>query len=493
MEKELLSGKNMIQLNRPSLFKNSNFYSGEWRTVSKTIPVFDPATGEKIGEVPDLPREEVRKALEFAAKSQKDWAKTIPKQRARFLRDWADLMIQNKEDLAKIMTWEQGKPLVESRGEIDYAASYLEWFSEEAKRAYGDLIPTHRKELRLMAWKEPVGVTGILTPWNFPSSMITRKIGPALAAGCVVISKPSELTPYSAIALAVLAEEAGIPSGVFQVVTGQPEPIADEFLENKIVRKISFTGSTRVGKILLEKSANQVKRISLELGGNAPFIVFADTNIKEAIRGAIVSKFRNAGQTCVCTNRFLVEEKIAEEFAHGLAEEVSRFKVGNGFEEGVNIGPLIHSNAVKKVDSHLKDAIEKGGKLLIGGKPHSLGANFYEPSVLSGISEKSLCFQEETFGPLAPIKSFKTEEEALQIANASDVGLASYVYTNDPARIWRISEALEAGMVSVNEGILSSEQVPFGGVKESGMGREGSKYGIEEYQEIKYICWGGQS
>ncbi|TGK07242.1 NAD-dependent succinate-semialdehyde dehydrogenase [Leptospira semungkisensis] len=484
---------NPPNLAQASLFRNCNFYLGHWKDFSKMIPVYDPSSNQEIGSVPDLPAEEIRAAILFAEKEQRSWAKTLPKERAKYLRNWANLMIQNREDLAKIMTWEQGKPLAESRGEIDYAASYLEWFAEEAKRTYGDIIPTHRKELRLLSWKEPIGVTGILTPWNFPSSMITRKVGPALAAGCVVISKPSELTPYSAIALAVLAQEAGLPPGVFQVVTGRPETIADEFLDNPGVKKISFTGSTRVGKILLEKSAKQIKRISLELGGNAPFIVFADANLKEAVKGAIASKFRNTGQTCVCANRFLVEEKVADEFATMLAEEVSKFKVGNGFEEGVNQGPLIHSAALHKVDSHVKDALQKGGKLRIGGKPHSLGGSFYEPTVLTNVTEDSLCFQEETFGPLAPIHSFKTEEEALRIANATSVGLASYMYTNDPARIWRMTESIEAGMVAVNEGILSTEQVPFGGVKESGIGREGSKYGIEEYQEIKYICWGGQS
>ncbi|TGK01566.1 NAD-dependent succinate-semialdehyde dehydrogenase [Leptospira langatensis] len=483
---------NPLNLAQASLFRNSNFYSGQWKDFSNTISVQDPSNGKEIGAIPDLTAEEVRSAIQFAEKAQKTWSKTLPKERAKYLRNWANLMLQNREDLAKIMTLEQGKPLSESRGEIDYAASYLEWFAEEAKRTYGDIIPTHRKELRLLSWKEPIGVTGILTPWNFPSSMITRKVGPALAAGCVVISKPSELTPYSAIALAVLAQEAGLPPGVFQVVTGRPEVIADEFLDNPSVKKISFTGSTRVGKILLERSAKQIKRISLELGGNAPFIVFADANLQEAVKGAIASKFRNTGQTCVCANRFLVEEKIADEFASKLSEEVSKFKVGNGFEEGVNQGPLIHSASLHKVDSHVKDALQKGGRLWVGGKSHSLGGNFYEPTVISNVSETSICFQEETFGPLAPIRSFKTEEEALQIANATSVGLASYLYTNEPARIWRMTESIEAGMVAVNEGILSTEQVPFGGVKESGIGREGSKYGIEAYQEIKYICWGGQ-
>ncbi|MFB5650819.1 NAD-dependent succinate-semialdehyde dehydrogenase [Leptospira wolffii] len=484
---------NTPSLANSSLFRTSAYYSGHWKSFSKEIEVTDPATGERIGSIPDLPREEVRSAIRFAEKEQAIWSKIVPKQRARLLRNWADLMTHNKEDLAKIMTWEQGKPLAESRGEIDYAASYLEWFSEEAKRTYGDLIPTHRSDLRLMAWKEPIGVSGILTPWNFPSSMITRKIGPALAAGCVVISKPSELTPFSALALAVLAQEAGIPPGVFQVVTGMPEPIADEFLENPSVKKISFTGSTRVGKILLEKAAKQIKRVSLELGGNAPFIVFEDCDLEAAIKGAIASKFRNTGQTCVCTNRFLVEESIAEAFATSLQEEVSKFKVGNGFSEGINQGPLIHAAALKKVDAHVKDAISKGGKVLLGGKPHSLGGSFYEPTVIMNVSEDSLCFQEETFGPVAPIRTFKTEEEALRIANGVSVGLASYLYSNDPARIWRVCESLEAGMVAVNEGILSTEQVPFGGVKESGLGREGSKYGIEEYQEIKYVCWGGHA
>lgn len=483
---------NTPSLANSSLFRNCNYYLGHWKSFREEIAVEDPATGEKIGMVPNLDREEVRLAIDFASVEQKRWAKTLPKERAKYLRTWADLMIRNKEDLAKIMTWEQGKPLTEAIGEIEYAASYLEWFAEEAKRTYGDIIPSHRSELRLLAWKEPVGVTGILTPWNFPSSMITRKIGPALAAGCVVISKPSELTPYSAIALAVLAQEAGLPAGVFQIVTGMPEPIADEFLENSKVKKISFTGSTRVGKILLEKASRQIKRISLELGGNAPFIVFDDADPKEAVKGAIASKFRNTGQTCVCANRFLVQEGIAQEFSALLSEEVSKFRVGNGFLDGVNQGPLIHSAAVKKVKAHVEDAIQKGGKLLLGGNHHELGGNFFQPTIVTNVSENSLCFQEETFGPLAPIRIFRTEEEALGIANGVSVGLASYFYSNDPARIWRVSESIEAGMVAVNEGILSTEQVPFGGVKESGLGREGSKYGIEEYQEIKYVCWGGQ-
>ncbi|EQA35349.1 succinate-semialdehyde dehydrogenase [Leptospira inadai serovar Lyme str. 10] len=475
-----------------SLFRTSCFYAGHWNAWPNTIPVFDPATETEIGTIPDLPREEVKRAIDFAELEQKKWSKTTGKERARLLRAWADLMILHKEDLAKIMTWEQGKPLSESRGEIDYAASFLEWFGEEAKRTYGDIIPTHRKELRLLAWKEPVGVSGILTPWNFPSAMITRKAGPALAAGCVVIAKPSELTPFSALALVALAQEAGFPAGAIQVVTGQPEPIADEFLENPIVRKISFTGSTRVGKILLEKAARSVKRVSLELGGNAPFIVFADANLKEAVKGAVLSKFRNTGQTCVCTNRILVEASIAAEFSKLLAEETSKLKVGNGFEEDIKQGPLINSAALIKMRKHVEDALARGGKLLLGGKPHKLGGNFHEPTVISNVSESSLCFQEETFGPLAPVLHFETEEEALRIVNSSKVGLASYLYTTDPARIWRVSESIEAGMVSVNEGLLSTEQVPFGGIKESGIGREGSKYGIEEYQELKYICWGGQ-
>ncbi|EQA46025.1 succinate-semialdehyde dehydrogenase [Leptospira broomii serovar Hurstbridge str. 5399] len=475
-----------------SLFRTSCFYAGHWNSWPNTISVFDPATETEIGTVPDLPREEVKRAIEFAEIEQKRWSKTTGKERAKLLRTWADLMILHKEDLAKIMTWEQGKPLSESRGEIDYAASFLEWFGEEAKRTYGDIIPTHRKELRLLAWKEPVGVSGILTPWNFPSAMITRKAGPALAAGCVVIAKPSELTPFSTLALVALAQEAGFPPGAIQVVTGQPEHIADEFLENPIVRKISFTGSTRVGKILLEKAARSVKRVSLELGGNAPFIVFADANLKEAVKGAILSKFRNTGQTCVCTNRILVEAPVAAEFSKLLAEEASKLKVGNGFDEDVKQGPLINSAALMKMRKHVEDALARGGKLLSGGNPHKLGGNFHEPTVISNVSESSLCFQEETFGPLAPILHFKTEEEALRIVNSSKVGLASYLYTTDPARIWRVSESIEAGMVSVNEGLLSTEQVPFGGIKESGLGREGSKYGIEEYQELKYICWGGQ-
>ncbi|TGK21057.1 NAD-dependent succinate-semialdehyde dehydrogenase [Leptospira fluminis] len=475
-----------------SLFRTSSFYAGHWQSSEKRIRVIDPASGEEIGTVPNLSGEETRKAIEFADAEQRRWAKTTGKYRAKLLRNWADLMLLHKEDLAKIMTWEQGKPLSESMGEIEYAASFLEWFGEEAKRTYGDVIPSHRQELRLLALREPVGVSAILTPWNFPSAMITRKAGPALAAGCVVIAKPSELTPFSALALAVLAQEAGFPSGAFQVLTGEPEPIANEFLESSLVRKISFTGSTRVGKILLEKAAKSVKRISLELGGNAPFVVFSDADLKEAVKGAMLSKFRNTGQTCVCANRFLVEQSVLPEFSARLVEAVSKLKVGNGFDEGVQQGPLINSLGFAKLRRHIEDARSRGGKILTGGKPHSLGGNFHEPTVITGVSEDSLCFQEETFGPLAPILGFKTEEDAVRIVNSGKTGLASYFYTTDPARIWRFSESIEAGMVSINEGLLSTEQVPFGGVKESGIGREGSRYGIEEYQELKYLCWGGQ-
>ncbi|PJZ71142.1 succinate-semialdehyde dehydrogenase (NADP(+)) [Leptospira perolatii] len=475
-----------------SLFRTSCYYLGHWKSYEKTISVIDPATGETIGTVPNLPREEIRKAIDYAFLEQSKWSKTTGKERGKYLRAWSELMLRNKDDLAKIMTWEQGKPLAESIGEIEYAASYLEWFSEEAKRSYGDIIPTHRNDVRLLSWREPIGVSGFLTPWNFPSSMITRKAGAALAAGCVAISKPSEITPYSALALAVLAQEAGIPPGVFQVVTGFPEHIADEFLENPKMKKISFTGSVRVGKLLLEKAAPKMKRLSLELGGNAPFIVFSDANIQDAVKGAVLSKFRNTGQTCVCANRFLVHEKVISEFSQLLVKEVSKLKVGNGFDEGIQQGPLINEVGFKKVKNHVENAASLGGKILTGGKPHSLGGTFFEPTVILGVPTTALCFQEETFGPVAPICSFRTEEEAIHIANNTNVGLASYIYGRDHALIWRVSESIESGMVSVNEGILSTEQVPFGGVKDSGMGREGSKYGMEEYQELKYICWGGQ-
>ncbi len=474
-----------------SLFIQSAIINGEKIFSSNTLSIHNPATGELLGSIPNLGREETKKAIQCAYDAFPKWKKLPAKERSKILKDWFRLIMENQEDLAKIMTQEQGKPLAESMGEIAYAASYVEWFSEEAKRVYGDVIPSHRSDTRIVILKEPIGVVGTITPWNFPSAMLARKVAPALAVGCTVVSKPSELTPYSALALYVLAERAGLPKGVWNLVMGDYVEIGRELTENPIVRKISFTGSTRTGALLMAQSASTIKKLSLELGGNAPFLVFEDADLQEAVKGAILSKYRNTGQTCVCVNRFYVHEKIAKEFAQLLSESVSKLKVGNGLEEGVNQGPLINENALRKVEEHVHDAKEKGAQVLIGGKRHSLGRTFYEPTVILGIHPNMKICQEETFGPISGIQTFQTEEEALSLANNTEFGLASYFYTRDIGRVWRIAEGLEAGMVGINEGIISSEQIPFGGVKQSGMGREGSKYGIEDYLNIKYLCMGG--
>lgn len=473
------------------LFLQTAIINGERITSHKTISVYNPATEEELGTIPNLGRTETRQAIEAAYSAYPEWRRLPAKERSKILRKWFQLIMENQEDLAKIMTQEQGKPLAEARGEIAYAASYVEWFSEEAKRVYGDVIPSHRQDTRIVILKEPVGVVGTITPWNFPAAMLARKVAPALAVGCTVVSKPSELTPYSALALYVLAERAGLPKGVWNLVMGDYVEIGKELTENPIVRKISFTGSTRTGSMLMAQSAPTIKKLSLELGGNAPFLVFEDADLQEAVKGAVLSKYRNTGQTCVCVNRFYVQESIAKEFANLLSEAVSKLKVGNGLEEGVTQGPLINKAALKKVEEHIKDATEKGAQILVGGKRHSLGGTFYEPTVIFGIQEGMRICQEETFGPVSGIQTFRTEEEALALANNTEYGLASYFYTRDIGRIWRIAEGIEAGMVGINEGIISSEQIPFGGVKQSGMGREGSKYGIDDYINIKYLCMGG--
>jgi succinate-semialdehyde dehydrogenase/glutarate-semialdehyde dehydrogenase len=476
-----------------SLFREQAFVGGRWESApgGQTKQVVNPATGKVIGTVPNLGAAETRRAIEAAQKALPDWRARTAKERAQILRKWFDLMMANQEDLAVLMTVEQGKPLVESRGEIAYAAAFIEWFGEEGKRAYGDVIPAHGRDKRIVVLKQPIGVTAAITPWNFPAAMITRKVGPALAAGCTMVVKPSELTPYSALAMCVLAERAGVPAGVLSVVTGDSKPIGGELTSNPIVRKLSFTGSTAVGKLLMSQCASTVKKLSLELGGNAPFIVFDDADLEQAIAGAVASKYRNAGQTCVCANRIFVQGGIHDRFAARLAEVVSSMKVGNGLEQDTKIGPLIEEKAVAKVEEHVADAIAKGGKVILGGKRREGAGSFYIPTVITGVRADMLAMREETFGPVAPLMKFDTDEEVVKLANATEFGLASYFYSRDVRRVWRVAEALESGIVGINEGIISTEVAPFGGVKESGVGREGSKYGLEEYLELKYLCFGG--
>jgi succinate-semialdehyde dehydrogenase/glutarate-semialdehyde dehydrogenase len=480
-----------LSLRDMSLFRQQAFVGGQWMDAQdgKTLRVVNPATGEVIGTVPDMGAHETRLAIEAAALPE--WRARTAKERAQILRKWFDLMMANQEDLAVLMTIEQGKPLAESRGEIAYAASFIEWFAEEGKRVYGDVIPSHGRDKRIVVLKQPIGVTAAITPWNFPAAMITRKAGPALAAGCTMVVKPSELTPYSALAMCVLAEQAGLPPGVLSVVTGDAKAIGGELTSNPIVRKLSFTGSTAVGKLLMQQCASTVKKLSLELGGNAPFIVFDDADLDLAVAGAIASKYRNAGQTCVCANRIYVQSGIYDRFAERLAEAVAAMKVGNGLEPDTKIGPLIDNRAVEKVERHVADSVSKGAKVLLGGKRLEGPGTFYQPTVLTNVSADMLPMREETFGPVAPLMKFDTDEEAIALANSTEFGLASYFYSRDVRRCWRIAEALESGMVGINEGIISTEVAPFGGVKESGLGREGSKYGIDEYVEIKYLCYGG--
>jgi succinate-semialdehyde dehydrogenase/glutarate-semialdehyde dehydrogenase len=444
-----------------------------------------------LAEIPDMGAAETRRAVEAAAAALPGWRKKTAKERAQVMRRWFDLVMANEGDLAAILTLEQGKPLAEARGEIAYGASFIEWFAEEAKRVYGDVIPAPQGDKRIVVLKQPVGVAAAITPWNFPNAMITRKVAPALAAGCTVVLKPAEQTPLSALALAELAERAGFPRGVFNVVTGDAPSIGGELTSNPKVRKLSFTGSTEVGKLLMKQCAGTVKKISLELGGNAPFIVFADADLDAAADGAIASKYRNAGQTCVCANRLLVERGVYDAFAAKLVERVRKFQVGNGMEAGVTIGPLIDEAAVAKVKSHIDDALAKGAKLALGGRPHAAGKLFFEPTVLTDATSTMLLAREETFGPVAPLFRFDDEADALRLANDTEYGLAAYFYGRDMARIWRVAEALEYGIIGVNTGAISMEVAPFGGMKSSGIGREGSKYGIDEYLEIKYVCLGG--
>lgn len=484
----------MIQLSRTDLFKQQCYIDGQWLDADsgETMGVVNPATGKPLGTIPKMGAQETRRAIEAAAVAQQKWRVLSAKQRAVILRNWFDLMMAHQDDLARIMTLEQGKPLAEAKGEIAYGASYLEWYGEEAKRAYGDVIPGPGADRRIVVLKEPVGVCAAITPWNFPSSMITRKVGAALGAGCAIVVKPASQTPYSALALAVLAEEAGVPAGVFSIVTGSASEIGKEMTSNAIVRKFSFTGSTEVGRVLMAQSANQIKKISLELGGNAPFIVFDDADLNAAVEGAMVSKFRNMGQTCVCANRIYVQEGVYEAFAKKLVAAMeTQLKVGDGTEDGVTQGPLIDASAVSKVQEHIEDALAKGGQLLAGGKTHALGGLFFEPTVLSEVTAEMKVAKEETFGPLAPLFRFKDEAEVIQLANDTEYGLAAYFYSRDLGRVWRVAESLDYGMVAINSGLLSNEAAPFGGIKQSGLGREGSKYGLEDYMEIKYMLMGG--
>lgn len=482
-----------LKISDKSLLRHDAFIGGEWVAADdrSCVEVTNPATGQAIASVPRMGEAETRRAIEAAAAALPAWSALTAKARADLLRKWFELIITNEDDLAAIMTAEQGKPLTEARGEIRYAASFIEWFAEEAKRIYGDVIPSHKAGAQIVITREPVGVTAAITPWNFPSAMITRKAGPALAAGCTMIVKPASATPLSALALAVLAERAGIPAGVFSVVTGSATRIAGEMTRNPTVRKISFTGSTEIGKQLMADSASTLKKLSLELGGNAPFIVFDDADIDASVQGALVSKFRNAGQTCVCTNRFLVQDGIYDAFSSKLVEAVSALKVGDGFEPGIDQGPLIDAAAVEKVESHIADAVRKGARILHGGARDPRGGTFFAPTVLADVSVDCAVAVEETFGPLAPLFRFSDEDEAVRLANDTSFGLAAYVYTKDLGRAWRMSGALDYGIVGINEGLISTEVAPFGGMKESGFGREGSKYGIEDYLEIKYTLMGG--
>jgi succinate-semialdehyde dehydrogenase/glutarate-semialdehyde dehydrogenase len=482
-----------MQLRDEKLFRQQAYVNGEWVDALNrgTIAVNNPATGEQLGTVPRMGADETRQAIEAADKALPAWRAKTAKERAQILRKWFDLMMANQDDLAQLMTAEQGKPLAEAKGEIAYAASFIEWFGEEGKRLYGDTIPAHGTDKRIVVIKEPIGVCAAITPWNFPAAMITRKCGPALAAGCTMVLKPASQTPFSALALCELAERAGVPRGVFSCVTGSASEIGGEMTSNPIVRKLTFTGSTEIGKLLMEQCAATVKKTSMELGGNAPFIVFDDADIEMAVKGAIASKYRNAGQTCVCANRLLVQDGVYDAFAKRLAEVAGEMKVGNGIENGVVIGPLIDMKAVEKVESHIADALKKGARVVAGGHRSPLGGSFFEPTVLADVTTDMIITREETFGPVAPLYRFKDEHEAIKMANDTEFGLAAYFYSRDIGRIWRVAEALEYGIVGINEGLISTEIAPFGGMKESGIGREGSKYGIEDYLEVKYLCMGG--
>src|SRR5471032_2598036 len=482
-----------MQLTDTTLLRQQAYIDGAWRHADDgaTLDVSNPATGDRIGSVPKMGRDETARAIAAAAAAWPAWRKKSAKERATILRKWNDLILENAADLALLITTEQGKPLDEAKGEVVYGASFIEWFAEEGKRVAGETLASPWPDRRLVVSKEPIGVCAAITPWNFPIAMITRKAGPALAAGCTMVLKPAESTPFSALALALLAEQAGVPPGVFSVVTGDPKEIGGEMTANPTVRKLSFTGSTGVGRLLMEQCAPTIKKLSLELGGNAPFIVFDDADLDAAVEGAIASKFRNAGQTCVCANRLYVQDGVYEQFAEKLVAAVGKLRVGNGIDSGVTQGPLINEQAAQKVEQHVADALAKGGRLLIGGKRHPLGHGFFQPTVIADVGPDMLVAKEETFGPLAPLFRFQTDEEVLALANDTEFGLASYFYSRDIGRIWRVAEGLETGMVGVNTGLISNEIAPFGGVKQSGLGREGSHYGMDDYLTIKYVCLGG--
>ncbi|WP_051608881.1 NADP-dependent succinate-semialdehyde dehydrogenase [Fodinicurvata fenggangensis] len=481
------------QLKDAKLFRQEAYINGEWVGADSgaTNEVSNPATSDVLGTIPNMGANETRRAIEAANKAWPAWRAKTAKERAVILRKWYDLVMENQEDLAILMTVEQGKPLAEARGEIAYGASFIEWFSEEARRIYGDVIPAHQSDKRIMVIKQPIGVVGAITPWNFPNAMITRKAAPALAAGCPIVLKPAEQTPYSALALAELAERAGIPAGIFNVVTGKASEIGGELTSNKTIRKLSFTGSTEVGKLLMRQSADSIKKLSLELGGNASFIVFDDADLDAAVDGAMMSKFRNTGQTCVCANRIYVQDGVYDAFAEKFAEKIKTLKVGYGLDDGVAQGPLIDQPALEKVEEHVADAVSKGAEVKVGGNRHELGSTFFEPTLMTGVTRQMKVAEEETFGPVAPLFRFNTEDEVIEQANDTPFGLASYFYARDVGRIWRVGEGLETGIVGINTGIISTEVAPFGGVKESGLGREGSKYGIEDFLEMKYLCVGG--
>ena len=487
------AGLAALQLKDPKLFREQCYVDGGWADADsrKTIPVTNPATGEVLGSVPRMGAQEARRAVEAAERAWPAWRAKTAKERAVILRKWFDLMMASQEDLAQILTAEQGKPLAEARGEIAYGASFIEWFAEEGKRAYGDMIPPHQADKRILVMKQPIGVCALITPWNFPNAMITRKAGPALAAGCTVVIKPAGQTPYSALAMAELGSRAGIPKGVLNIITGDSKAIGAELCANPVVRKLSFTGSTETGRILMKQSADSVKKLSLELGGNAPFIVFEDADLDAAVEGALASKYHNAGQTCVCANRLYVQDRVYDAFAAKLTEKVKGFKVGPGTEPGVVIGPLIDEPGVEKVEKHVADALGKGAKALLGGKRHERGGLFFQPTVLANVTPDMLVSHEETFGPVAPLIRFKTEDEVIRLANDTEFGLCGYFYSRDVGRIFRVAERMETGIVGANVGIISTEVAPFGGVKQSGLGREGSKYGLEEYLEVKYVLLGG--
>ncbi|MCX8999362.1 NADP-dependent succinate-semialdehyde dehydrogenase [Rhizobiaceae bacterium BDR2-2] len=482
-----------MQLKDPTLFRQAALVGGEWIAAEgrASIAVNDPATGETIGHVPKLGAAETKAAIDVAQKVQKEWAARTAKERSATLRKWFELMMENQDDLGRILTREQGKPLAEAKGEIAYGASFIEWFAEEARRIYGEVVPGHQQDKRILVIKQPVGVVAAVTPWNFPNAMITRKAGPAFAAGCAMVLKPASQTPFSAIALAILGERAGLPKGLFSVVTGSAREIGGELTANPLIRKLTFTGSTEVGIELYRQSAPTIKKLSLELGGNAPFIVFDDADLDAAVEGAIIAKFRNNGQTCVCANRIYVQDGVYDAFADKLAAAVGKLKIGNGFDEGVVLGPLIDTAAKEKVEEHIADAVAKGAKVTSGGKPHALGGTFFEATILADVTKDMAVAREETFGPLAPLFRFRDEADVIAQANDTEFGLASYFYATDLARVFRVAEALEYGMVGVNTGLISTAEAPFGGVKLSGLGREGSRHGIEDFVEMKYLCLGG--